>query len=246
MAHPPAERSTRRCGSASSPAWCWRSPHVARHPRRLAVRGPGRWRPSWSWPIEWAAARGAGRRPADAAAADRRRSRASACWSLTARERRHWPLRCLVAGAPLLVRRRWRVLARRAARCGSPAACSIVGLPALALVWLRSDPAAGARHLLWLLLVVWATDICAYLVGRAVGGPQAGAADQPGQDLGRPAAAAWSAPACAAALAALAARRRLWLCRRWSAPCLALVGQARRPVRIGAQAAGRASRTAAT
>lgn len=47
-----------------------------------------------------------------------------------------------------------------------------VGLPALALVWLRSDVAAGAAYVLWLLLVVWCTDICAYFVGRSIGGPK--------------------------------------------------------------------------
>ena len=47
--------------------------------------------------------------------------------------------------------------------------------------------AAGAAYVLWLLLVVWATDICAYFVGRVDRRAEAGAADQPGQDLGRPA-----------------------------------------------------------
>ena len=55
------------------------------------------------------------------------------------------------------------------------------GLPALALVWLRNDAAGGTAHVLWLLVVVWATDICAYLVGRLGRRAQARAADQPGK-----------------------------------------------------------------
>jgi phosphatidate cytidylyltransferase len=56
-----------------------------------------------------------------------------------------------------------------------------VGLPALALVWLRTDPAAGAVHVLWLMLVVWCTDICAYFVGRSIGGPKLAPRISPGK-----------------------------------------------------------------
>ncbi len=45
------------------------------------------------------------------------------------------------------------------------------GLPAVALVWLRGGGDGGRAVLLWLMLVVWATDIGAYGFGRAVGGP---------------------------------------------------------------------------
>lgn len=47
-----------------------------------------------------------------------------------------------------------------------------IGLPVLALLWLRSDSAVGAALVFWLLATVWATDIGAYAVGRAVGGPR--------------------------------------------------------------------------
>jgi phosphatidate cytidylyltransferase len=56
-----------------------------------------------------------------------------------------------------------------------------VGVPGLALVWLRTHAPGGGAHLLWLLLVVWATDICAYLVGRAVGGPKLAPRISPGK-----------------------------------------------------------------
>ena len=46
------------------------------------------------------------------------------------------------------------------------------GLPGLALLWLRRDAGDGLTLLVWMLLVVWATDIGAYFVGRAIGGPK--------------------------------------------------------------------------
>lgn len=46
-----------------------------------------------------------------------------------------------------------------------------LGVPLLALVWLRSSE-VGLIVLLWLFAVVWAADTSAYFVGRAVGGPR--------------------------------------------------------------------------
>ena len=46
-----------------------------------------------------------------------------------------------------------------------------LALPALALVWLRGLP-FGLQLVVWLLVVVWTTDVLAYLVGRTVGGPR--------------------------------------------------------------------------
>ncbi|MGE5546398.1 MAG: phosphatidate cytidylyltransferase [Solirubrobacterales bacterium] len=46
------------------------------------------------------------------------------------------------------------------------------GVPSVALVWLETDPAWGRATILWLLLVVWATDIGAYAFGRMIGGPK--------------------------------------------------------------------------
>lgn len=47
-----------------------------------------------------------------------------------------------------------------------------VGVPCVALLWLRQQPDHGLALVIWLLLVVWATDIGAYAVGRLVGGPR--------------------------------------------------------------------------
>ena len=46
-----------------------------------------------------------------------------------------------------------------------------VGLPCVALLWLAHSEARRVT-LLWILAVVWATDIGAYAVGRLVGGPR--------------------------------------------------------------------------
>jgi len=54
-------------------------------------------------------------------------------------------------------------------------------LAGAALVWLRRDPATGRADVLFLLLVVWACDIGAYLVGRQVGGPRLAPRISPGK-----------------------------------------------------------------
>lgn len=47
-----------------------------------------------------------------------------------------------------------------------------VGVPTLALVWLRERPDDGLLLAFWSLSLVWATDIGAYFVGRGIGGPK--------------------------------------------------------------------------
>lgn len=46
-----------------------------------------------------------------------------------------------------------------------------IGVPVVALVWLRGLPEGGRTALVWLFLVIWATDIGAYAAGRTIGGP---------------------------------------------------------------------------
>lgn len=47
-----------------------------------------------------------------------------------------------------------------------------LGVPCVAFVWLRLQPIDGRAIVVWLLAVVWATDIGAYAVGRWLGGPR--------------------------------------------------------------------------
>jgi phosphatidate cytidylyltransferase len=54
-----------------------------------------------------------------------------------------------------------------------------LGLPGLALIWLRSVPDLGLGLLLGLLTVVWTTDTAAYVAGRNLGGPRLAPAVSP-------------------------------------------------------------------
>lgn len=54
-----------------------------------------------------------------------------------------------------------------------------VGIPCLALVWLRGHQEAGRETVFWLIGVVWATDIGAYAFGRLIGGPRLAPAISP-------------------------------------------------------------------
>jgi phosphatidate cytidylyltransferase len=70
---------------------------------------------------------------------------------------------------------------RAAASLWASIGVALVGLPAVALVWLRSIPELGLDLLLWLLIVVWTTDTAAYVVGRRVGGPRLAPSISPGK-----------------------------------------------------------------
>jgi len=55
-------------------------------------------------------------------------------------------------------------------------------LPAVsALIWLRDDPQSGLRNVLFVMLVVWASDIGAYCVGRLIGGKRLAPHISPGK-----------------------------------------------------------------
>jgi phosphatidate cytidylyltransferase len=92
-----------------------------------------------------------------------------------------WAWAALVALGAIGMAEEWR---RMCARRGGAGVLAL-GLPyilpcAAALIWLRADE-AGAGNVLFLLLVVWATDIGAYLLGRLVGGPKLAPAISPGK-----------------------------------------------------------------
>ena len=54
-------------------------------------------------------------------------------------------------------------------------------LAAAGLLWLRADPATGRANLLFLMLLIWASDIGAYLAGRLIGGPRLAPLISPGK-----------------------------------------------------------------
>jgi phosphatidate cytidylyltransferase len=56
-----------------------------------------------------------------------------------------------------------------------------LGLPAIALIWLRADEPVGLGNVLFVLMVVWASDIGAYLAGRWIGGPRLAPRISPGK-----------------------------------------------------------------
>ena len=77
-----------------------------------------------------------------------------------------WAFILLIAAGAVVAAWEWTRL------CGwslgwTSAGLVYVGLPAAALLWLRGQDRETA---FWVLLVVWATDIAAYAVGRAIGG----------------------------------------------------------------------------
>lgn len=47
-----------------------------------------------------------------------------------------------------------------------------IGLPSIALIWLRNHALIGQLGVVWLFVVVWATDTGAFALGRLVGGPK--------------------------------------------------------------------------
>jgi phosphatidate cytidylyltransferase len=72
-----------------------------------------------------------------------------------------------------------------------------LGLAAVALPWLRASPDAGLPNTLFVLAIVWASDIGAYLIGRLAGGPKLAPSLSPGKT--------WSGAAGGLAGAVLAA-----------------------------------------
>lgn len=54
-----------------------------------------------------------------------------------------------------------------------------IGAPCLALVFLRGDPEAGRQTVLWMFMLVWASDSGAYAFGRLIGGPRLAPAISP-------------------------------------------------------------------
>lgn len=81
-----------------------------------------------------------------------------------------WPIAGLVllAAAAAAAAQRWR----RGLRWRAAFGVLYVGVPCLALVWVREAPAQGFAALIYLFAIVWSADIGAYLCGRLIGGPK--------------------------------------------------------------------------
>jgi phosphatidate cytidylyltransferase len=62
-----------------------------------------------------------------------------------------------------------------------PAGFAYAGLPAACLAFLRGGDETGFVTALMLFAIVWATDICAYFVGRSLGGPKLAPSISPGK-----------------------------------------------------------------
>jgi phosphatidate cytidylyltransferase len=57
------------------------------------------------------------------------------------------------------------------------------GIGGISLLWLRLQPGTGLRDVMFLVVVVWGTDIGAYLVGRIVGGRKLAPKISPGKTI---------------------------------------------------------------
>ncbi len=88
-------------------------------------------------------------------------------------DRERWALAVLGLGAGLA----WLLAGRRALGAG----VIYIGLASVALIWLRGDGAVGRANVLFLVVVVWASDIGAYAAGRVFGGPKLAPAISPGK-----------------------------------------------------------------
>ncbi len=94
---------------------------------------------------------------------------------------------------------------------GRPAAAggvAWVGVAGLSLLWLRADPVAGRADLLFVMLLVWASDIGAYAAGRSIGGPKLAPRISPGKT--------WSGSAGGVLAAAVVGAGVAWAFEAWS------------------------------
>lgn len=92
-----------------------------------------------------------------------------------------------LSGEPMLIVAAVPILAMLVAgQVRAPGRLAAAGMayslfPAIALAFLRGSDHAGLLAILYLFAVVWSTDIFAYFVGRAVGGPKLAPSISPGK-----------------------------------------------------------------
>jgi len=96
-----------------------------------------------------------------------------------------WPFAALMLLAAIGMTVEWTQMVRT----GRGAAGFLAGgtlyilLAGAALYWLRADPAVGRANVVFLLCLVWASDIGAYVAGRSIGGPRLAPRISPGKTI---------------------------------------------------------------
>lgn len=108
------------------------------------------------------------------------------------------------AGAAAVFVLRLAAHAGRQAGWSASGVCYI-GLPAVALIWLRTDDEEGFLAILFLFVVVWMTDTAAYFSGRLIGGPRLAPWISPGKTWAGLVGGAMSAALAGGLFAAVAA-----------------------------------------
>jgi phosphatidate cytidylyltransferase len=83
-----------------------------------------------------------------------------------------WPATLLVLAVISLLSVALTVVQRRQLGIWVLVGMPYIALPAISFVILRGQTHAGMLTIMWLFVVVWAADICAYFAGRLIGGPR--------------------------------------------------------------------------
>ena len=107
----------------------------------------------------------------------------------------------------------------------APAGLAYAGLSGLSLAFLRDGDQTGLTAILFLFAVVWATDICAYFVGRSLGGPKLAPVDLARQDAERRDRRHGRRRARGHGARGLCRAWQLSACSRWSRFLLSVVSQ---------------------